>query len=67
MQRLRGVLELAAAEETSSGDHDDLQDMPERPASTAPLPAKRQSHSLSPRCALNPFTIVNSNCFVYMI
>ncbi|XP_037785311.1 oxysterol-binding protein-related protein 8-like isoform X3 [Penaeus monodon] len=68
VQRLRGVLELAAAEETSSGDHDDLQDMPERPASTAPLPAKRQSHSLSPSIleALNKMLVTQDSLVTEM-
>nr|XP_027213749.1 oxysterol-binding protein-related protein 8-like isoform X3 [Penaeus vannamei] len=68
VQRLRGVLELAAAEETSSGDHDDLQDMPERPASTVPLPAKRQSHSLSPSIleALNKMLVTQDSLITEM-
>ncbi|XP_047475320.1 oxysterol-binding protein-related protein 8-like isoform X2 [Penaeus chinensis] len=68
VQRLRGVLELAAAEETSSGDHDDLQDMPDRPASTAPLPSKRQSHSLSPSIleALNKMLVTQDSLVTEM-
>ncbi|XP_066967245.1 oxysterol-binding protein-related protein 8 isoform X22 [Macrobrachium rosenbergii] len=50
VQRLRGVLERAAAEETSSGDHDDLQDAPDHitPIIPAPVVPKRTAHSLSP-------------------
>ncbi|XP_042209423.1 oxysterol-binding protein-related protein 8-like isoform X3 [Homarus americanus] len=48
VQRLRGVMERAEAEETSSGDHDDLQDMPDHATTVAALPTKRQPHSLSP-------------------
>lgn len=48
VQRLRGVLERAEAEETSSGDHDDLQDIPDHPNSVQTLPTKRQTHSLAP-------------------
>ncbi|KAK7084056.1 Oxysterol-binding protein-related protein 8 [Halocaridina rubra] len=49
VQRLRGVLERAQAEETSSGDHDDLQDVPDHsPIIPAPVVPKRPSHSLTP-------------------
>ncbi|XP_068228302.1 oxysterol-binding protein-related protein 8 isoform X3 [Palaemon carinicauda] len=49
VQRLRGVIERVSAEETSSGDHDDLQDAPDHITSIIPPPivSKRSSHALS--------------------
>nr|XP_045622637.1 oxysterol-binding protein-related protein 8-like isoform X5 [Procambarus clarkii]XP_045622638.1 oxysterol-binding protein-related protein 8-like isoform X5 [Procambarus clarkii] len=53
VQRLRGVLERAEAEETSSGDHDD-QDTPDHPSAVQGLPTKRQAHSHSHSHSLTP-------------
>ena len=52
--RLRGVFERAEAEETSSGDHDDLQDVTDHTVGkssvgSAPSRPSRQTVNITPR------------------
>lgn len=61
--RLRGVFERNDAEETSSGDHDDLQDVTDHTlggsSSSVPLrPLARQTISLTPRLGELFFTYI---------